>query len=175
MHTRRKTLLDLFCGCGGWSAAAPRSWRRIGYDVTNRGYPGKLILKALPVDLDELRSHRPSLLLASPPCEEFARRCLPWLNLDRPAELKSAIHQLEWSVSLVGQFDCPVIVECSRFAARYVRGARFVGSYALWGDVPALLPEIPRNKERLSGLDPARRAMIEPELSSWIFATSGAV
>lgn len=170
----RPRLLDLFCGRGGWSAPFLRAgWECVGFDVRDFGYRGRLVCRPLPLALPELCSWRPDLVLASPPCEEFARRCLPWIRAERPVEFDRAVSLLRWSVSLVGQLGCPVVVECSRFAARYVPGARFVGSYALWGDVPALLPDLPRRKERFSGRDPSRRAVIEPELSSWVFDVLG--
>jgi hypothetical protein len=175
------TLLDLFCGRGGWSEPALRAgWRCCGFDIVDHGFPGEFWRRRLPCDAWYLDSFRPSLVVASPPCEAFARECLPWGPREfgrRPDELAAAVDLLRWCVSLPGVLDCPVVVECSRFAARFVPGARFVGSCALWGDVPALLPAgLPRRKGLVSGTRDraARRAVIEPELASWIFDVLGA-
>lgn len=173
-------LLDLFCGKGGWTIPAlARGWTCIGYDITDFGYPGQLVRAQLPIPVPELRLHNPDLLVASPPCDEFARANLPFRDLPARAarrhdELQRAIQLLQWSINLINNFDCPVIIECSRFSAKYVRPRpRFVGSYALWGNLPALMPiNIPRRKQRMSN-DPTARAMIEPELSGWIFDTQG--
>jgi len=161
------TLLDIFCGRGGWTRPAMlRGWRCIGIDNVDHGYPGELCLADCPLPITSLRLHDPDLVVISPPCEEFARYHLPWIA--QPTKPSTAL--LLWSLSLVQAFDCPVIVECSRFAARHVAGARFTGSYALWGDLPILLPEVPRRKMRTSGTDAARRAMIHPVLSDWILS-----
>jgi hypothetical protein len=170
------TLLDLFCGRGGWSKPAlALGWRCIGIDIEDHGYPGELHRRRLPISIDAVRRYRPDLVVASPPCEEFARWHLPFRNFPatRNAErLELAIQTLGWSISLIGQTGSPVIAECSKFAARHVPGARFVGSYALWGDVPAINP-IPRaKKERSTGHQPARRAEIPLELAEWIITTA---
>lgn len=162
-------LLDLFCGKGGWSKPAlARGWRCIGFDVADHGYPGELRLESLPVAADVLLQLEPDLIVASPPCEDFARACLPWLKTVK----NPSILLLKWSIALAHQVKVPVVIECSRFAARYVPGARFCGSYALWGSLPALLPtSLPRRKQQQWGRRPADRAMIEPELASWILDT----
>jgi hypothetical protein len=160
-------LLDIFCGRGGWTRPALlRGWRCTGIDIIDHGYPAQLILQAAPFDVQEIRARNPQLVLASPPCEEFARYHLPWIA---QRQLPST-ELLEWSISLIGKVGCPMIVECSRFAARHVPGARFTGSYALWGDLPTLLPDVPRTKMKTSGTDAARRAMIHPVLSDWILS-----
>ena len=60
------------------------------------------------------------------------------------------------------------ITECSRFAARHVPGAIQCESYALWGDVPLLMPVLPRGKMAKSGMRPDLRAEIPPALADWI-------
>lgn len=158
-------LLDLFCGRGGWTRAAHAAgWQCIGVDVVDHGYPAHLLMQPCPLSDRALMSLAPDAIVASPPCEDFARAHLPWL---RTVEDPSTA-LLTWSIGLAARLAVPVVIECSRFAARHVPGARFAGSYALWGDLPALLPDVPRRKERGTGLDPARRAMIEPDLAGWI-------
>jgi hypothetical protein len=142
----------------------------VGVDVVDHGYPFELVLRELPAADDWLMAFRPDVVVASPPCEAFARHHLRWIKGPEPVE---AVGLLRWAVGLVDRLPVPVLVECSRFAARHVRGASVVGSYCLWGAVPALLPDVPRRKARKSGRDPAARAMIEPALSSWVFDVLG--
>ena len=158
-------LIDLFCGRGGWTRAAMvRGWRCYGFDTVNHGYPGNLIERALPVDLETLIGLKPDLIVASPPCEEFARKHLPWISRCGPVDERL----LRWSINLRNFTATPVIVECSKSAAREVPGARMVGPYALWGDVPVLMPRIVGRKMKRSGLYPSARAMIPDELAGWI-------
>lgn len=160
-------LLDFFCGRGGWTVAAmARGWECVGVDIEDHGYPSMLVREALPWSIERVMSYRPSAIVASPPCEEFARAWLPWLRGDgKPSS--DMVGLLSWSVGLVG-CGVPVVVECSHFAAKHVPGARKFGSYALWGDVPALCPHPPRTKMKKSGMDPAARAMIPADLADWI-------
>lgn len=159
-------LLDLFCGKGGWSRAAlARGWECIGVDIECHGYPGRFDQRRLPVTADELRIYGADAVVASPPYEQYARHHLPWIKGPPPD-----LGLMQWCLTLPGEMNCPVLIECSRFAAMHHAGSTRVGSYALWGDVPALLPEVPRRKMKTSGTDPARRAMIEPALAEWVIS-----
>lgn len=159
-------LIDLFCGAGGWTEAfQAEGWECTGVDVEDKGYAGRLLKT-------DVRNIKPGMIesfdavCASPPCEEFARACLPWLRGDKqPSE--EALSLLTWSVGIC-KGKKRRITESSLFSTRYLPGAAIVGSYALWGDVPALLPYTLRGKSRLSGRNPVLRAKIRPELSRWI-------
>jgi hypothetical protein len=164
-------LLDLFCGRGGWTIPALSSgWNCVGVDVADHGYPGFLIRESLPWPARRIREIGCDLVVASPPCEEFARRWLPWLQKDRPDELAAAVGLLRWAISLQGEVGCPVVVECSRISGKYAAGAFYHPSYCLWGDVPALMPQLRRRKESMTGEDPASRAMVEADLAEWILS-----
>lgn len=158
-------LLDLFCGVGGWSKwFHARGWKCTGVDIVNLGYPFELV-QADVLTLDGEWIDGFDGVVASPPCEEYARAWLPWLRGDHKPDPK-ALNLLQWAIRLC---DRPRrLVECSRFSARHVHGATFFGSYALWGDVPALMPTLPRGKMRKSGLHPELRAEIPKELADWI-------
>jgi hypothetical protein len=163
----RKILLDLFCGRGGWSKAALKDgWDTIGIDISHHNYPGRFINSALPMPIPDLLQFSPTLVVASPPCEAYARHHLPWLKGPPPDETL-----LRWSISLIEKLPCPVLIECSRFAARHVPGSTICGSYALWGNVPAILPTVPRTKTKKSGLRPDLRAEIPAILADWIIST----
>lgn len=128
------SLLDVFCGVGGWSKSfAARGWNCVGVDIASLGYPYELVqcsvLDLTPGFLDSFDA-----IVASPPCEEFARAWLPWLRGDHKPE-QWAIDLLEWSVKLCeGRKNR--IVECSNFSARHVPGGTRFESYTLWGAGP---------------------------------------
>lgn len=162
----RPSLLDLFCGVGGWSKSfAVRGWRCVGVDIASLGYPYELIQCSV-LDLTDDFINSFDAVAASPPCEEFARAWLPWLRGDKKPE-QWAIDLLEWSVKLCdGRKNR--ITECSNFSARHVPGGTRYESYTLWGDVPLLMPQLPRGKMAKSGMKPELRAEIPPALADWI-------
>lgn len=160
-------IVDLFCGRGGWARAAMELGHDVvGYDTVDHGFPGQLILKKLPIPDAEILAHQPEMIVASPPCEDYARAELPWLRTVKNPD----IWLLAWSISLQARMPCPVVIECSKFAGRYIRPDRFLHPYALWGQLPLLLPQPTHQKTRLSGRDPAARAMVDHELAIWIIS-----
>jgi|GEM_PF-2877402 len=159
------SVLDLFCGVGGWSKSfAARGWRCVGVDIAALGYPHEFV-QADVLTLDREWINRFDAVVMSPPCEEYARAWLPWLRGDKqPAQW--ALDLLTWSVALC---DRPRrLVECSNFAARHVAGSVRCESYALWGDVPLLMPVLPRGKMAKSGMRPELRAEIPPALADTV-------
>jgi hypothetical protein len=155
-------LLDLFCGVGGWSKSfAARGWDCVGVDLAALGYPFEFV-QADVLTLDREWIDGFDAVVASPPCEEFARAWLPWLRGDhKPAAW--ALDLLTWSVALC---DRPCrLVECSNFSARHVAGSVRRGSYSLWGDLPILMSELPRGKMAKSGMRPDLRAEIPAALA----------
>jgi hypothetical protein len=159
-------LLDLFCGVGGWSKSfAARGWSCVGVDKVAKGYPYEFV-KSDVLDLTPYFIDSFDAIVSSPPCEEFARAWLPWMRGDhQPAQW--AIDLLEWSVKLC-EGKNNRITECSNFAGRHVPGGTRFESYTLWGDVPLLMPQLPRGKMSRSGMKPELRAEIPPVLSDWI-------
>jgi hypothetical protein len=156
-----KRILDIFCGVGGWTKGFQRhGWNCTGVDLHPFPYPGEFIqadaLTLTPEFLNQFDA-----VVMSPPCEEFARAWLPWLRGDhKPASW--AVKLLKWSVA---NCDRPRrIVECSHFSTHHMPGARKVGSYALWGDIPPDVPII-RGKMKKTGLRPDLRAEIPLELA----------
>lgn len=155
-------VLDLFCGLGGFS----EPFRAAGISVIgvdlNPGarFPGPLVV-ADARDCGVLIASAHAVL-ASPPCEEFARAHLPWMRKpDAPA--REAVELLSWAVEL-SRSRPRVLVECSAFAARYVPGGVRVGSWVLWGDVPFVLSPPRRDKTQRSGTDKQRRAAVPWEI-----------
>lgn len=162
----RPVLIDFFCGVGGWSKAfMARGWTCIGVDITAMGYPGLFWnMDALHVSRDVINSA--DAIVSSPPCEEFARAWLPWLRGDHKPK-QWAINLLQWSVDMCKD-KSNRITECSVFAGRSVGGGQRHGSYVLWGDIPLLMPRLPRGKMAKSGMKPELRAEIPPALAEWI-------
>lgn len=158
-------LLDLFCGVGGWSKSfVARGWQCTGVDIAELGYPYTFV-KADVLTLSREWIESFDAVVGSPPCEEFARAWLPWLRGDHKPE-QWAIDLLQWNVALC---DRPGrLVECSNFAARHVPGSIRLESYALWGDVPLLMPVLPRGKMAKSGMKPELRAEIPPALAGTV-------
>ncbi len=162
-------LLDLFCGRGGWTRPAlAMGWTCIGIDAHQHGYTAPLIRATLPISHADIMSLRPDLVVASPPCEGYARHHLPWIRSYGPVDE----HLLRWSVNLARTLPVPVVVECSRFAGMHVRPDKFTRPYALWGALPAILPYGFRTKHGKAGSSnlpqaerAARKAEIPPELA----------
>ena|SRR3990167_8900218 len=158
-------VLDVFCGVGGWSKSfAKKGWHCTGVDIAELGYPFDFV-KADALTLEREWINGFDAVVMSPPCEEYARAWLPWLRGDhKPAQW--AVDLLEWAVALS---DRPGrLVECSHFGARHVPGSVRRESYALWGDVPLLMPVLPRGKMAKSGMRPELRAAIPPALADTV-------
>lgn len=134
-------------------------------DADTLEYPG-VLMKCNALDLTENFINSFDAVVSSPPCEEFARAWLPWLRGDKTPE-QWALDLLEWSVALCkGRRNR--VTECSNFAGKHVPGGTRFESYTLWGDVPALMPQLPRRKMAGSGMRPDLRAEIPPHLADWI-------
>lgn len=133
----RPTLLDLFCGRGGFSKPfANAGWNTIGVDITDHGYKGYFIAAQLPDAFAHALKFAPDYIVASPPCDAYARRHLPWIR--DPAPIDERL--LRWSIETARASKIPMTVECSKFAARHIKADALVGQYALWGWVPAIMP-----------------------------------
>ncbi len=158
-------LLDLYCGAGGWSKAAmARGWKCTGVDIIDHGYPGTLIIEKLPTTRSLLDITKFDAVVASPPCEQYARRHLPWIKDQQPLDTRA----LRFAVNTIRLIGLPMVVECSKFAARHVPNAWIWRQHALWGALPTLRIETSQDKTRKTGEKPAARAEIPFELAAWI-------
>lgn len=143
-------ILDLFCGGGGSPGAGVPGVEWTGVDTVDFSgvYPGRFVLGDA-LTWGGLNPGEFDAIVASPPCEEFARAWLPWKRCDKsPAPW--AVACLAWAVREAGRRR-RMVVECSRFGSRHVAGAWVRDSWALWGAVPLLLPEIRREKQKIWG------------------------
>lgn len=142
--------IDLCCGLGGWTEGLiAEGWDVVGFDVTAHAYgehryPAQLVLQDIRT-LHGSQFRSASLIVASPPCQEYSYRAMPWSrarSLPPPSnELFDACFRLQREASQAAGSHIPLVVENVRGAQRWVGRARWrYGSYYLWGDVPALMP-----------------------------------
>lgn len=141
--------IDLYCGLGGWTDGfLAEGWRVIGFDIQRRaGYQGALVLQDVTT-LSGAQFRRAHMLVASPPCEAYSYRAMPWKRakaLPPPDNtLFLAPFRLQAEASAAAGRYIPLIVENVQGAQPWVGRARWHhGSYYLWGDVPALMPVLP--------------------------------
>ena len=142
--------IDLFAGLGGWAEGfLAEGWRVIGFDIERHdhgtgGYPGQLVLQDVAT-LDGRQFRAASLIVASPPCQAYSYRAMPW---KRAKALPAPDNGLFFAPFRIQREACaaagryiPLIVENVKAAQAWVgRAAWHYGSFYLWGDVPALMP-----------------------------------
>ena len=152
--------IDLGTGLGGWTEPFQETdgWLSVGIDIRD-DLEADIIgdIKQLPIDC------QPDLLTMSPPCTQFARHMLPWLDEPNPdlslvKSCQQAVDDLEptWWV-----------LENSRGLHQYWKEANtHVGPYYLWGEFPPFDVALPDGgKQQYSGEQPEKRAKIPYALS----------
>ncbi len=158
----RPLAIDLFCGLGGWAEGLlAEGYDVVGYDIEaheygDMRYPGKLIIQDV-LTLHGSQFKDAALIVASPPCQEYSYMAMPWklakakaaaIRADTTGEsleclnrLFNACFRIQAEASLAAGRHIPMIVENVRGAEKWVGRARWrFGSFYLWGDVPALMP-----------------------------------
>jgi hypothetical protein len=154
----RPLVIDLCCGLGGWTHGfLAEGWDAIGFDIERhqygeKRYPAQLVLQDIRT-LDGRQFRNADMIVASPPCQAYSYMAMPW---DRA---KREIRWQKWErdspfgdFHLNDLFDAcfriareagvPIVVENVKGAQPWVgRAAWHYGSYYLWGDVPALMPQ----------------------------------
>lgn len=137
------TALDLCCGKGGWTIGIQATgWDVIGVDIKNWCYPGRLLIQDVRT-MDGTRFRGVvSLVVASPPCQEFSYRSFPF---NRCRYLRDHVppDTTIWDacVRIAREAGAPLVLENVRGAVRYMgQPANRYGPFYLWGDgVPALV------------------------------------
>lgn len=163
-------VIDLCCGQkGGWAKGfLQEGYRVIGLDITDcPEYPGefyKADVRRPPASILNLSS-KSTVIVASPPCEEFTRHQLPWTARRNPPEPDLSIIDACWRFSEYAAR--PIVLENVRNAQRWIGTAKaHYGSRYLWGDVPALLPYAEKSrKSHMSSTARAERAKIPFDLA----------
>lgn len=135
--------IDLCCGSGGWAAGfIAAGYRVVGFDTRTypQGYPGQLILQDIRT-MDGRRFREARVIVASPPCEEFSRKGLPWHRDASEPDL--GIVLFDACRRIIEEAGVPGVIENVRMAQRWVGpAAAHFGSFYLWGAVPLLRPQM---------------------------------
>lgn len=142
--------IDLFCGLGGWTEGLlAEGYDVIGFDIErheygDEKYPAQLVLQDV-LTLHGRQFKSASLIVASPPCQAYSYRAMPWKRakaLPPPSnELFDACFRIQHEASEAAGRYIPLIVENVKGAQPWVGRSRWnYGSFHLWGDVPALMP-----------------------------------
>lgn len=156
----RPLAIDLCCGLGGWTEGLlDEGYDVVGFDIERHvygehRYPAQLVLQDVRT-IHGKQFKGASLIVASPPCQEYSYMAMPWKKAKvMAAEYRSGQRDVR---QLTALFDAcfriqreacdaagrhiPLVVENVRGAQPWVGRARWnFGSFYLWGDVPALMP-----------------------------------
>lgn len=152
--------IDLFCGLGGWTEGLlAEGYDVVGFDIEQHvygehRYPGQLVVQDV-LTLHGSQFKSATLIVASPPCQEYSYMAMPWTKAKaKAAEYRSGKRDVK---QLTALFDAcfriqreacqaaarhiPLVVENVKGAQPWVGRSRWAfGSFHLWGDVPALMP-----------------------------------
>ena len=165
--------IDLFCGLGGWtSGLLAEGYDVIGFDIEahvygEHRYPAQLVLQDV-LTLHGSQFREATLIVASPPCQEYSYMAMPWTRakakaaairadesgaeLARLNRLFNACFRIQREACAAAGRHIPLVVENVRGAEPWVGRARWAfGSFYLWGDVPALMP--PMGKRKSTGMN----------------------
>lgn len=153
--------IDLFCGLGGWAEGLlAEGWDVVGFDIERHvygehRYPGQLVIQDVRT-LHGSQFKDAALIVASPPCQAYSYRAMPWKRakaLPPPDNtLFNECFRIQREACEAAGRHVPLIVENVKGAQKWVGRARCnFGSYYLWGDVPALMPQIERPTKNAGG------------------------
>jgi hypothetical protein len=107
-------------------------------------YPAQLVVQDV-LTLHGRQFKDAALIVASPPCQEYSYRAMPWKRakaLPPPDNsLFEACFRIQREACEAAGHYIPMVVENVCGAQKWVGRARWhYGSFYLWGDVPALMP-----------------------------------
>jgi C-5 cytosine-specific DNA methylase len=158
----RPLAVDLFCGLGGWAEGLlAEGYDVIGFDVERHQYgdyryPAQLVIQDVAT-LHGSQFKEATLIVASPPCQEYSYMAMPWkLAKAKAAAIRSdssgkaladlnrlfdSCFRIQKEATVAAGRRIPMVVENVRGAIPWVGRSRWnFGSFHLWGDVPALMP-----------------------------------
>lgn len=141
MTPSRPLAIDLFCGKGGWTKGLQAAgFDVIGFDIVAfPGYPGRLVLQDVRT-LSGWQFRRASLIVASPPCQDFSRHDIPQCRRKGPPPPDLS---LVYALRRIRSFSqVPTVIENVRGSKRWLEPifgpARRVGSFYLYGGAGAV-------------------------------------
>lgn len=165
----RPVAIDLFCGLGGWTEGLlAEGYEVTGYDIKRHEYgehryPGNLVIQDV-LTLHGSQFKDATLIVASPPCQEYSYMAMPWKRgktiaaalrgngefpegykgsrtIDDLNRLFNACFRIQREACEAASRYIPLVVENVRGAQPWVGKAPYhYGSYYLWGDIPELMP-----------------------------------
>jgi hypothetical protein len=146
--------IDLFCGLGGWTEGLlAEGYDVVGFDIEQHEYgehryPAQLVIQDV-LTLHGSQFRDASLIVASPPCQEYSYMAMPWTKAKERArqyragelDVKDLTALFDAAVRIGQEAGVPTVIENVRGAIPWIGRSRWnFGSYHLWGDVPALMP-----------------------------------
>ena len=168
--------IDLYCGLGGWTEGLlAEGYEVVGFDnerheYGDHRYPARLVVQdVLAIHGRQFKSA--SLIVASPPCQEYSYMAMPWKRAKQIAAalkgedefpegytgsrtiadlnlLFDACFRIQREACEAAGRHIPMVVENVRGARPWVGPAEWrYGSYYLWGDVPALMPIVVKGQK----------------------------
>lgn len=127
----------------------------VGFDIErheygDHKYPAQLVIQDV-LTLHGSQFKDAALIVCSPPCQAYSYRAMPWKRakaLPPPDNsLFEACFRIQREACEAARRHIPLVVENVRGAQKWVGRARWAcGSYFLWGDVPALMPNLDPRK-----------------------------
>lgn len=162
-ETMKPLAIDLYCGLGGWTdGLIAEGWDVIGFDIEAHAYDGQRYQGQLVIQ-DVLTLHGAQfrdadLIVGSSPCTDYSYMAMPWSRakakaaairedesgeaLKRLNALFDAQFRIQRQASEAAGRHIPMVVENVKGAEPWVGRASWnFGSYYLWGDIPALMPQ----------------------------------
>ena len=164
--------VDLYAGLGGWAEGLlAEGYDVVGFDIERHvygehRYPAQLVLQDV-LTLHGRQFKDAALIVASPPCQAYSYMAMPWKlgkakaagyreHPETQKELNAlfdACFRIQREASAAAGRHVPMVVENVRGAQPWVGKAAWnYGSYFLWGDVPALMPN-PKGGFKSSGMN----------------------